>query len=164
MLCALSVILMTVGAFVQVLDLSVAALASLLSVIVVIEIGGAYPWALWASTSVLGLVLPLPYKTPVFFYALFLGYYPILKAYFERLPRIISYVLKLVSLHVAMGLIYVSFRLFLPTELEDLGAGWLLLATYALVLICFVIYDYALTKIVTVYLYRFRKYIQRIWK
>lgn len=164
MLCALGVILMTVGAFIQVLDLSAAALASLLSVIVVIEIGGAYPWALWASTSILALILPLPYKTPVFFYALFLGYYPILKSYFERLPRVISYILKLVSFHAALILIYFGFRLFLPTELEELGGRWLLLATYALALICFVIYDFALTKIITVYLFRFRKYIQRIFK
>ena len=163
MLCALGVILMTVGAFIEVLDLSTAALASLLCIFVVIEIGGGYPWAVWAATSLLSLLL-LPQKTPAIFYALFLGYYPVLKAYFERLPQWISWVLKLVTFHASLGLIYLCLKLFIPIALEELGQSWLLLGTYGLALLCFIVYDFALAKLLTAYLYSFRKYFQKMFK
>ena len=64
MLAALGVVLLSLGAMVEVLDISVAVLASLLTVYAVIEMGGAYPWLIWLVTSVLSLLL-LPQKTPV---------------------------------------------------------------------------------------------------
>lgn len=163
MFCALGVILMTVGAFIEVLDLSTAALASLLCIFVVIEIGGGYSWALWAATSLLSLLM-LPQKSPAIFYTLFLGYYPILKSYFERLPQIFAWILKLVTFHASLGLIYLSLKLFVPIELDELGQSHLLVGTYVLALICFIVYDFALSKLITAYLYRFRKYFERIFK
>ena len=63
MLCALSVIILSLGSLIEVLDISVAVFASLLCIYAVIEIGGAYPWLVWLVTSVLALLL-LPQKTP----------------------------------------------------------------------------------------------------
>ena len=78
MLSALGVVLLLIGSFVEVMDLSAAAIASLLCVFAVIEYGGASPWLIFAVTSVLSMVL-LPTKTPALMYLAFFGYYPIIK-------------------------------------------------------------------------------------
>jgi hypothetical protein len=156
MLSALGVIIMEIGAFIEVLDLSTALLASMLCIYAVIEIRGSYPWMIWLVTSILSLIL-LPIKTPAVFYALFFGFYPILKEKLERLPRLLSWILKLVIFHLSIGVMWGVFKLFIPAALEDMGMGWMLLALYALGLVCFVLYDIALTRLITFYLFRLRK-------
>ncbi len=159
MLCALGVVLMSVGALVEVLDLSTAVLASMLCVYAVIEIGGAYPWLIWLVTSTLALLL-LPIKTPAIFYALFAGFYPILKEKLEKLSRPVGWLLKLVVFHLSLGVLFLIFKLFIPAALEDLGVWWLLAALYAMAVTCFVLYDVALTRLITFYLFRLRKHFR----
>ena len=160
MLCALGVVLMMLGSFIEVLDLSTAVLASLLCVWAVIEIGGAYPWLIWGVTSLLAFLL-LPQKTPVVFYTLFAGYYPILKEKLERKFRpAIAIPIKLVIFHAALLLIYGALRLFIPSVLGDLIGIWMLLGTYALAVVAFLVYDYALTKLISGYFFRWRKYFK----
>lgn len=155
MLCALGVVLMALGSLIEVLDLSTAALASLLCIYAVIELGGFYPWAIWLVTSALSLLL-LPLKTPALFYGLFLGYYPILKEKLERLPRLPSLLLKLVTFHGALGILYLILRLFLPSALAEYGQKWLLPVLYGMLLVCFLLYDLALTRLISFYLFRLR--------
>ena len=154
MLTALGVILMALGSIADVLDLSVAVLASMLCIYAVIEMGGYYPWALWGATSVLGLVL-LPVKTPALFYAAFAGFYPILKEKLERLPHLLAWVLKLAVFHLSLGAIVLVIKLFLPDQLieEFPYFGWIL---YALSLAAFILYDIALSRLITFYLIRLR--------
>lgn len=155
MLAALGVLILAIGSFFEVLDISVAVIASLLAVYAVIEIGGAYPWLIWLVTSVLSLLL-LPQKTPAIFYAVFLGYYPILKEKLEKLRTWLSTVCKLVSFHLALGLIVLILRLFLPSQLEMGGLWWMPILLYVACLVCFLVYDVALTRLITYYLLRLR--------
>ena len=159
MLCALGVILLGLGSVIEVLDLSTAVLASLLGVYAVIEMGKGYPWMIWLVTSILAILL-LPLKTPALFYALFAGYYPILKEKLEKLPRVLSIVLKLAVFHLSLGLIYLLLKLFLPTMLETYGLQWLPWILYGMLLVCFVLYDIALTRLITFYLLRLRKHFK----
>ena len=69
MLSALGVVMLGLGAVIEVLDITVAVIASLLVTYAVIEIGGPYPWLIWIVTSIVALLI-LPLKTPVLFYAL----------------------------------------------------------------------------------------------
>ena len=102
--------------------------------------------------SILSLVL-LPQKSPAVIFLLFLGYYPILKAYYERLKTVLSWVLKLVNFNVALTLLLVISALFAPIE----GMGlWLYIATYALGNVTFVMYDIALTRVISTYLRKLR--------
>ena len=156
MLCALGVIVLALGAVIEVIDLSVAVIASLLCVYAVIEIGGAYPWLVWLVTSILSFLL-IPIKTPVLFYAFFAGFYPILKEKIERLPRLPSWGGKLVVFHLCLGAIYLIMHLFLPALLEGTEVWFMLLGLYALSLVCFVLYDIALTRLITFYLIRLRQ-------
>lgn len=156
MLCALGVIFLSLGSLFEVLDLSVAVLASLLCVYAVIEIGGAYPWGIWVVTSLLALLL-LPQKSPAIFYSLFLGFYPILKEKIERRSRLFSFLFKLLIFHVCLGCIYFVFKLFLPGVLDEGSMLWLGAVLYFLSLLCFILYDFALTRLITFYLLRLRK-------
>ncbi len=153
MLCALGTILLALGALIDVLDLTVAAMASLLCVYAVIEIGRPYPVAIWLVTSLLSLLL-LPVKTPAIVYAMFAGFYPIVKAKLEGLRKPISWLLKLVVFHVCLAGIILICALFLPSLLENDGPVWFFAVLYGLCVICFVLYDWALTRVISFYLVR----------
>jgi len=153
-LSALGVLLLALGAFVEVLDLSMAALASLLVVLAVIELGGKYPYLIYAVTAVLGLLL-LPNKTPAVLYTLFAGFYPIVKAGLERkLSRVLAWVLKLVIFNACLALAaFVAVKLVLPDAALILSYWWLLPIVGTPI---FVIYDIALTRLISTYIQRWR--------
>ena len=153
MLCALGVILLWFGAILDVAELSMAVIASLLCVYAVIEFGGAAPWLIFAVTSVLSLIL-LPNKGPAAVYLLFFGYYPILKEKIERRPRVPAWVYKELVFHSAAVLIFLSWRflLFPAITIEP----WFYVALLLLAEVVFVLYDVALTRLISMYLYRLR--------
>ena len=57
MLAAFSVVLLAIGALFNVLDLSMAVIASLPVLFAHLEFRKSYPWLLWAVTSLLSLLL-----------------------------------------------------------------------------------------------------------
>lgn len=154
MLAALGVVLLWLGSIVEVVDISMAVVASLFCVFAVIEYGKSAPWLVFAVTAILSLIL-LPQKTPAAMYALFFGYYPILKEKLERLPRALSWVLKEVVFNVALVLMLVLSRFLLfGNEAQTL---WFYIAFTVLAEVAFPIYDIALTRLISLYLYRLRK-------
>ncbi len=157
MLSALGVVILGLGAVIEVLDISVAVIASLLVTYAVIEIGGAYPWLIWVVTSIIALLL-LPLKTPVLFYALLTGYYPIIKQKIERrMARLPAWGVKLGVLTLSLLVIWAVMWLFAPTLLETTG-GWVMIAaTLVLGVFAFVLYDICLTRLITVYFVKLQK-------
>ena len=69
MMVALGTAVMVLGAVIEVLDLSVCALASMLVVFIYLEIGSYYPWLVWICTSLApaliypGSIIWVEYKT-----------------------------------------------------------------------------------------------------
>ena len=155
MLCALGVVILALGALIEVIDLSVGVIASLLCIFAVIELKGAYPWMIWLVTSIVGYLL-LPLKTPVIFYALFFGFYPIIKEKAEKLSSPLSWVVKLITLHVSLLVILLTLWLFFPELLSGMGQLLFLVGMYVASLVVFVLYDVALTRIITFYFIRLR--------
>ena len=163
-LSAMGVALLFVGSFIETLDLTMAALASFFCIFAVIELGGAYPWLIFAVTGVLSVVL-MPYSLTGWFYLLFFGYYPILKEKLEHLSRPVSWVLKIIVLNVALIVcVLVAYFLFFGSSGEgnilsaftfvfgESDAGELMaIVVYALANLTFIIYDIALTKLITIY-------------
>lgn len=156
MICAISVIILSFGSLIEVLDITTAVFASLLCIYAVIELGGAYPWLIWIVTSLLSLLL-LPQKTPALFYALFAGFYPILKEKLEKLKKPVSYILKLLVFHLSLAAIVAGLRLFFPADLDMGSFWWMPIALYIMCLTCFLMYDFALSKLITFYLIRLRQ-------
>lgn len=154
MFAALSVALLYVGSIIEVLDISAAVVASLLCIVTVIEYGGGAPWLVYAVTSVLSLVL-LPYKMPAFMYAVFFGYYPIIKEKLEKhLKKPVAWVVKELIFNVAIIAITAASRWLFLSEDSPIAFE---IAFIALSEVAFVLYDIALTRVVTVYIFKLRK-------
>ena len=153
-LAALGVIFLALGSLVEVLDLSMAAIASLTVVFAVIELKGKYPVLVYFVTSLLAFLL-LPGKTPALFYACFAGYYPMLKAVFEgRFSAPVSWLLKIFCFFASTVLIvFLGVKLLFPQGL--VLHTWYLLLLLPLALV-FVLYDVALTRLITFYVVRLR--------
>lgn len=157
MLCALGVVILGLGSVIEVLDITVAVIASLLTVYAVIEIGGAYPWLIWIVTSIIALLL-LPMKTPVLFYAFLTGFYPILKQKIERrMARLPAWVFKMGVLAISLAIIWTVMWLFAPTLLETSGGRIMISSTLVIGVACFVLYDIALTRLITIYFVKLQK-------
>ena len=152
---ALGVILMAVGSLLQVLDITMAVLASFLVVFGVIELGGFYPYLIYAVTALLSM-LWVPIKTAPLLYLLFAGYYPIVKAKLEQhLSRPLAWGLKcLIFNAVLFGSLWVG-RSLLLAELppEWLPYWWVLFFLTPV----FVLYDIAMTRVISMYLAHWRQ-------
>ena len=151
MLAALSVVLMLAGALIEVMDLSIAALASFAVIFAILELGGAYPYMIFSSVSVLGMLL-LPSKLPALYYLLFFGWYPIMKYPLERLNIWVCRALKGVVFALSLTATLLVSVYFTGTEDLIPMSVW----AYAICIPVFAIYDIALTRVTRTYL--------RVWK
>ena len=167
-LAAMGVVLLLIGAVIEVLDLTMAALASFFCIFAVIEMGRGYPWMIYAITGILSIIL-MPQGLGGWFYILFFGYYPIVKEKIEKLSKPVAWGLKLLVFNAAITVYaIISYFLFFG-ELEMLLAefsamfggmevgAFLVVAIYAILNLVFVIYDLALTKLITLYFLKLRK-------
>ncbi len=155
MLSALGVVLLYIGSLVELVDISMAVIASLLCVIAVIEYSGGAAWMIFGVTSILSLLL-LPNKTPAVFYVLFFGFYPILKEKLEKQSRVLSWVYKEIVFNVCLALMaVVSIFAFTVGENELINP---ITVSIALVMseAVFVLYDIALTRLITFYIINLR--------
>ena len=166
LLSAMGVALLFVGSVIETLDLSAAALASFFCIFAVIELGNKFSWLIFTVTGILSVVL-MPYSMGGWYYLLFFGYYPILKEKFERLPKIIAWIVKIIVLNasVILSLVVASFifyggnlnTAFMMTFGSDGYGLYAAIGIYALVNLVFVIYDLALTRLISLYLFKLRQ-------
>ena len=156
MFSALSVVLLYLGSLIEILDISMAVTASLTCIIAVIEYGKSAPWAIYGVTSVLSIIL-LPNKTPAVLYAAFFGFYPILKEKFEKLSKPVSWILKEVVFNICLVIMTVAVY-FISTSGGDILSKSLplLAATAILAEVVFVLYDIALTRVISFYIVKLR--------
>ncbi len=157
MLSALGVVLLYIGSLIEVVDISMAVIASMLCIIAVIEYNDSSKaaWMIFGVTAVLSLLL-LPNKTPAAFYTLFFGFYPILKEKLERLKKVLSWVLKEIVFNVCLVLMaLVSIFLFTVGE-NDLINPITVAIMAVLLEAVFILYDIALTRLITFYIINLR--------
>lgn len=156
MLVALGVIFLGIGALIEVLDISMAVIASICVIIPMIEYGKGTPWMVYAAISVLSLLL-LPNKFPAALFALFAGFYPILKEKLERKNTVIRWILKELIFNACFAVIMVLYiLLFFESTTIAIPLPWLIVATVILCEIVFVMYDIALDRIISFYVIKLR--------
>ncbi len=155
---ALCVVFLLIGSLFQSLDLSTAALGSLVILIVFIELGSKWAWGVYAAASVLSLIL-LPSKTPAVVFAFMLGYYPIIKAPLNKIkPYFLSMLARIAFLNISMtALIFIATRLF-HIEEDFIGFGVII---YLLANVTFIVFDFALEKASLAYLIRLKPILFR---
>ena len=116
LLCALGAVLLCAGRlFDGSLDLSMAVLASLITVWAAEELDGYYPWLIWLVTAILALLL-MPFNTAAWEYLLFAGVYPMLRVMLEKLPLVLRLIIKPVLFNAVIALgVLVLWQLLFPT-------------------------------------------------
>ena len=148
---ALSVVFLYVGALLELLDVTAAALASFCVLWVTVEFGKRWALAVYAASSILALLL-LPTKLPAVLYVGLFGYYPPLKAFYEqKLHGALVWAAKLATTNAAV------LCMILVARYVAANALWfeiLLLVTFNLV---FVLYDRAITRLMRAYVLVWRK-------
>ncbi len=163
MLVALGTVFMVLGAVVEMLDLTVCALASLVVVFAYLELGSPYTWLIWLCTS-LATALMFPGSIIWVEYLLVFGVYPLLKAYVERLPRWSWLLVKLIFINgIVWALIFLVDFIFGTPFLES-ELLWMKIATYALINVAFIAYDMFITVMVRLYAEKFRHRFRKFLK
>ena len=120
--------------------------------VIAVRMSCSFSWALgcYAATAVMGLLL-LPVKAPVILYALFVGYYPLVRLRTARISdKMIRLGIKLAVFNAAAVVIYRTYSALF----YDL-AGNSALPLYMLWIAAngaFLVYDYALGQIMLYYL------------
>lgn len=151
LLSALCFVMMYLGTVTDVLDLCAVVLCSMVIVISIIEIGKAYPYMIWLSCGILCILL-LPRIDYALEFILFGGIYPMLKALFEKLPKIASYAAKLAFFNI----IFTGW-FFLSAYLVTGGAGFRLgIIPYAAANVFFILTDLALSVMAFNYITKIR--------
>ncbi len=154
LLCAVSVVLMLIGCFIQSLDLSAAIAAGLTVAVAMIECGMSWSVMLYAATGVLALVL-LPSKTPALFYLLIGGIYPILKALVERIKkRSVVWAIKLVGFNLFYTALIAVGKFLLNINDPIFSFN---IFVYVLGNATFILYDIAFTRLAALYVKRIRR-------
>ena len=155
MLAALSVVLLYLGSFIEVMDMAIAAIASLCVIITVIEYGKSAPWAVYGVTSILSLIL-LPNKSPAAFYALFFGFYPIIKEKLEKKSKVVCWILKELIFNTCLALMILASLFIFTTGESEFESLLVIVATAVLGEAAFILYDIALTRMISFYIFRLR--------
>lgn len=163
---AVSLVLMISVAIIPFLTYALPAVAGLFIVFVVIEIDKKWAFGVYSTVAILGMLL-VPEKEVAVMYLAFFGYYPILKAMIEaKLPTALGWILKVLTFVVSMaGSYYLMIKLMGVTidETEEFG-----MMAYPILLgmgtVAFIMYDIALTGMLSVYLAKWQKLFKRYFK
>lgn len=157
---SLCLLMMFLTAVFPLLAITLPIFSGMLITVVAIETNPKWGLVTFASVAILSFFVT-PDKEAAILFALFFGYYPVLKAYIERKkPKLLQWIVKLVIFNIAIVCIYYIIINVLGTVdfFEEFGffneylvAGMLVFGD-----LVFVLYDITLTMIITMYLKWFR--------
>ena len=149
-LCALGVVVMLFGGVIPIAVYCCPALAAMLLVPIDCECGTKYGLTAYAAVAVLSVLLVADKETAAVF--VFLGYYPIVKKFFDRIrPNVSAVVLYAL-------LIFVFNMTALVEEFRTTGT-LLLIATLVLGNVAFILLDFCLARLRILYFVKLRKYV-----
>jgi len=163
---ALSIVLMFLTSVIPSMTYALPAAAGILLTVIVIEIDKKWAFGVFAAVGLLSILL-IADKEAAVMYIMFFGYYPILKAILEeKLPKVVSWVLKFAVFNVSMvaAFLITVYVFNIPfDEMEKYGvkAAFFLLALGNIV---FLLYDYALSNLIKLYMLKWRKAFHKIFK
>lgn len=171
MVTALSVVILMPTA----LDLFVYALpamAGMLTMFCVVELNRKWSIGVYTAVSLISLLL-VPNKEAAIMYVAFFGYYPIVKSVLEsKLPKIPEYICKFLIFNLSVICAYAVLIKLLGMPFDELMGiteddGLLKRFAVPVMLLLgnlvFIVFDIALTRIVTVYLRVWQKKFKKLF-
>lgn len=157
---ALCLLLMFITGLIPFATYALPALAGAMLVAVVIEIGPKMAVLVYISTSILSVFI-VPDREAAMMFIVFFGYYPILKEKLELIrSRTVERLVKLgiFNLMIVGGYLALTFAFGFPSMVDDMGdfGRYTALILLGFGNIVFLIYDYALSRYITLYVKWFR--------
>jgi hypothetical protein len=163
---ALSISLMFIVSVIPLFTYALPAAVAILIVPVIIEINKKWALGVYAAVSILAVIL-VPNKEVAVIYAAFFGYYPIIKAIIEkRLPKVFGWLVKIIIFNSTMFISYYLMLKFMGIKIDELES----LGVYAIPIllsmgsVAFVLYDYALSKIISIYIVKWQSRFRKLFK
>ena len=153
LLTALGVVLMFLTGLIPIGTYALPAIAGVLLIVAVIEIGAKWAWMIYAAVAVLSLLFAAD-KEAALLFVLFFGYYPVLKSFLERIPnKIFSWISKFAVFNVAVVACFFLAVNFLQLPEDSFTVFGIYLPWVFLILgnAVFLIYDIALSGLVATY-------------
>jgi hypothetical protein len=132
--------------------LAIVCASGMLTAFIRMSCGLSWSAGCFAATALLGLFL-LPQKSVALLYAVFFGYYPIVKSLIERLPSAFArWIWKLLIYNAAFAVLFLlAFSVLAGAAQVE---KWPLFALIPVGNAAFVLYDIALTQVILYYLRR----------
>ncbi len=163
---ALSLILMIVAGVTTSLVYAIPMLTGAFLMAIVIEFGKGFAFLEYVAVSIISMLL-LGNKEAAVMYVAFFGYYPIIKSFLEKhLKGFVCWIIKYLIFNVAMIVAYFIVSEIFMISFEDIET----LGKFALPLLLFIgnilffMYDILLTRLVSIYIYKWRKSVKRVFK
>ena len=160
---ALSLVLMFLTSIIPFGTFAFPTFAGMLLVLIVINLGYGYAFAVYFVTAVLSFLL-ITDKEAALYYTAFLGFYPIIKGLIERIhSKVIQYLLKFAVFNVCIiAAFYVGlFLLSVPKDSFTLFGVYLPWVFLIIGNVFFVIYDLCVTRLVTLYLIKWHNKLNK---
>ncbi|MBE6782446.1 MAG: hypothetical protein E7536_00335 [Ruminococcaceae bacterium] len=170
-MAGLSIALMISTAVIPFLSYAIPAICGVLITIMVIECDNKWATLVYASVSILSLII-IPDKSAGASYALIFGYYPIVKNIFEnKLPKKLCKLFKLVLANIVLLASYYISLFFFGIDTE--GIEWIapfltkwyvapIIITF--VSVFFLMYDTVLTRLSIIYKKKWQKKLRKTFK
>lgn len=153
-LTSISLIVLYLSSMIPVNTLAILTIASAIIPIAIIHSSIKLSYFIYGATSILGFLF-IPTNI-IISYIVFFGIYGIMKHYIEKINNIPKeIILKLLSFNILFIIGYTILKSFIGDLQITLSPILLII----LAQIAFLIYDYALTLIITIYLNRIKKII-----
>lgn len=161
MMCALSVLIMLIGSLFQTLDLTAAAAAGLTVVFAMVELSNKYAFSVYLVSSLLAFLL-LPNRSPALIFAAFAGLYPILKGYLQRIKsKWLAYAAKIIVFNIFFTAIILIGKNLIGLKDDFYNFGYVI---YLLGNITFVLYDFALDRLIMLYVLKIKRIFDKSFK
>ncbi len=172
MMVALSVIILLPTMFTS-LVYALPAFAGMITMFCVVELGKKWAFGVYAAAAIISLLV-IPNKEAVVMYVAFFGYYPIIKAILEsKMPRVVEYILKFAVFNAAVVIAYILLiKVFaMPfNELMGIDDEGSFFARFAIPImlamgnVVFIVFDFCLTRLVTLYLRVWQKKFHKLFR
>lgn len=162
---AVCLLAMFCSGFLPMLDYAIPTFAGFLMVVMIVEVDRN-----WAIATYVAVALLCPLITPnlqaAALFIIFMGYYPILKFGLDKgKNKALAWVIKFVVFNAAIALFYLLFTFVFTSKdmLEGMGTfgRYTVLILWLAANFFFLLYEYALTQLIDLYVRWFRKKILR---
>ena len=158
-IAAVSLVLMFLTGMFPLGTFALPCIAGVMITSIVIECGYKWAVAVYVVVAILAFVISSDKEAALYFVMLF-GYYPLLKGIFEGKikSKTTQYILKFAVFNVAVVAAFLLTTFFLSVPAEEFTIAGFYVPWVFLIAgnIFFIIYDKAVTSIITLYIHRFR--------